>query len=155
MNLCFAEDDFTRSLEDDHRTALWQARLSDGSVVTMDDGRPGIEPPSAWIRLRDYLLETKLSIVGLWLKFRSNRDENILPANAQGYFFTKSIMSSLDPGSLPVFFYMVGYLVGDTLTVERWDMPALILVEREIRSLDGVEEQLIRNPPCEIGLKTP
>lgn len=155
MNLCFAEDDFTRMLEEDSGTALWQALLSDGRVVTMDDGRPGEEIHSAWIRLGHYIRQTGLRINKLWLKFRCNRDENILAGCADGYFFSKSIMSEMNSDSPGLMFYLVGTLVGDALYVERWSVPSLILIDRECRSLDKVESQLIRNPVCETGNQTP
>jgi hypothetical protein len=66
------EDDYTRSLETDRRQALWRAELSDGRVVVMDDGRPGVSPDSAWLRLAEEVRRTGVRIRRLWPQFRSN-----------------------------------------------------------------------------------
>lgn len=157
MNLCFAEDEFTRELQEDKGEAIWQARLSDGSVVTMDDSRPGEEISSAWIRLGHYIRSTGLRIEHLWLKFRSNVVLHALPWKASAYFFSKNVISELNSGAPTQTFYLVGYLNDDGgVVVEKWAVPALISVQREVRLLSDIKpEQLIRNPECEIGTVTP
>lgn len=156
-NICFQEDDFTRELQDDRATALWKVKLSDGSIATMDDGRPGEAQPSAWIRLGEYIRERKLRIVKLWLKFRDNVDENMLPENAEGYFFSKNAIGDVMGGSNTLMFYIVGAVVGGKLTVMRYSSPSLILVDVEEREMEKLGETLIRNPECqsEIGNQTP
>lgn len=143
--VCFAEDEYTRALEDDSATALWQAHLSDGSTVTMDDGRPGLVTSSAWIRLARYLEASSLRIVSLWLKFRSNCDKSILIPNAAGYFFSKQIMGEMTDGS-QVLFYLIGAIEENgELWVEQWSVPSLELVSREKRPFDSIKpEQIIR-----------
>jgi hypothetical protein len=45
------EDEYVTELQHDRATAIWLVKLDDGSVIAMDDGRPGENPSSAWIRL--------------------------------------------------------------------------------------------------------
>ena len=147
------EDDYTRELECDRGQALWQARLSDGSIVTMDDGRPGMDIPSAWIRLGNYIRESGLSITKLWLKFRSNRLESELPENAEGYFFSKSVGGDLNT-QVQSEFYVIGFLRGEDVFVRVFSVPTLILLKTETRAASTINEQLIRNPHCLTGQQT-
>lgn len=140
------EDDFTRFLEDDRRTALWRARLSDGRVIVQDDGRPGMEPASAWLRLKSHLQEhSGLSLLSLWIQFRSHHKKNILPENASGYFFCKSEIGFWGSGSSQSF-YLLGALQNGVLTVQKWSVPELILVETKVREIDSAGDCLILNP---------
>lgn len=147
MNLCFSEDDFTRSLSEDRGMALWQVRLSDGRIVTMDDGRPGEEIPSAWIRLGLFIRETGLRITKMWLKFRGRIESCGLPENADAYFFARSIIT--DMAGNQANFYVVGYETDGRLFVETWSVPSLILVMGEQRDQSKAGESLIRNPKCQ------
>jgi hypothetical protein len=145
------EDEFVSELQDASALAIWQCELSDGSVVSMDDGRPGIEPRSAWLRLAAYLKSSGLKIVGMWLKFRTNCDKNILPRNADGYFFSKNVIDALgrsdDEGGRQAspFFYIVGALVNGKIEVQRYSIPSLTLIDTEIRDPETARESLIRN----------
>lgn len=139
------EDDYTMELETDRKTALWRAELSDGSVVCMDDHRPGVQPHSAWVRLAEHVGRTGLRIRRLWLQFRSNHKRDILPADADGYFFCKSALGSW--GNPETFsFYLVGYLQSEKLVVQRWSVPDLNLVDAEERDPARAGDCLIRNP---------
>jgi hypothetical protein len=138
-------DDFVRELQDDRRTAVWRAHLTDGTEVWMDDGRPGSDPPSAWLRLRERVAKTGARITGLSLQFRSHKQENILPADADGYFFRKSALGFLT-GTETVESYLVGHLTGGRLFVQRWRVPELVLVEEVERDPAEAGESLIVNP---------
>ncbi len=65
-------DDYVEEMQE-RRYAVWIAKLTDGTSVWMDDGRPGVRPDSAWLRLCDYVAVHKLRIVDIDLKFRTNR----------------------------------------------------------------------------------
>lgn len=146
--VCLAEDDFTAELQSDRRQALWQARLSDGTVATMDDGRPGASPHSAWVRLGEHCRASGLAVESLWLKFRSNAARRIVPDGADGYFFCKSALGMLN--SKDTFsFFLVGYLRDSKLVVQRWQVPELILVDVEERDPDYSGHCLIRRPLAE------
>lgn len=142
-----AEDEYINELQDASALAIWQCELSDGSIVSMDDGRPGITPRSAWLRLFTHLKQTGLKIVGMWLKFRTNCDKNILPRNADGYFFAKNVIDALGRGSgeASPFFYIVGALVNGKLEVQRYSVPSLTLIDTETRDPETARESLIRN----------
>jgi hypothetical protein len=145
MNVCFDTDDFVRECELDKGMALWRAELSDGSVVIQDDGRPGVAPQSAWLRLADYLFATKLRITKLWLGFRDNQQRDILTANAEGYFFCKSAIGMWGSEET-LHFAMLGVLHSGKLRVQRWAVPELTLLEVLERDPISAGRCLIRNP---------
>jgi hypothetical protein len=138
-------DDYVRELQDDRKTVVWRARLSDGTEAVMDDGRPGEDPPSAWLRLRERVGNTGVRITGLSLQFRSHQQESILPANADGYFFRKSALGFLT-GTETIESYLVGHLTDGRLFVQRWRVPELVLVEETERDPAEAGESLIVNP---------
>jgi hypothetical protein len=139
------EDDYTRSLETDRRQALWRAELSDGRVVVMDDGRPGVSPDSAWLRLAEEVRRTGVRIRRLWPQFRSNAQHDALPADADGYFFCKSAVGIWGLADT-LQFMLVGSLQGTNLVIQKWSVPELILVEVETRDPKLAGDCLIRNP---------
>ena len=141
--ISFHEDDYIRFLQEDRATAIWVATLTDGRRVWMDDHRPGLEPYSAWIRLREFLQETSLGIRGFRLKFRSHE---ICPASdgADGYFFSKS--SVRVAGGKTRQFYLFGHLFGDRIQVQRWKVPELILVDLDARLPERAGECVLLNP---------
>jgi hypothetical protein len=145
-------DDYIQELQDDKHTALWHVILSNGEHVIMDDGRPNVEPNSAWIRLSRYIAETSLSISKLWLQFRSNRTDE-LPADKEGYFFCKNLIGTME--GVKKFNYFIGYLEDGNVHLQRWSNPELIFVDTETRTLGRVTEQsvdcLIRNPKWTTG----
>jgi hypothetical protein len=133
MSLCWGGDAYTRDLEIDHATALWRVELSDGRVVVQDDHRPGAEPASAWQRLGLYLLaHPDLAIRRFWLQFRSNVHADILPRDAEGYYFCKSALANI-ASNRTTHFYLIGALTGCTIMVQRWSVPDLTLVDTEAR----------------------
>ena len=139
-------DEYTASLEDERGQALWRAELADGSVVVMDDGRPGLEPRSAWLRLRARVLAGGPRVRRLWAGFRSNQHRGILPADADGYFFAKAVLGSPDePETLS--FFLLGALAGGVLTVQKWQVPEMVLVSVEERDPATAGECLLLNPP--------
>jgi len=142
--LVTGEDEFTRELETDHKLALWRVELSNGKVIVQDDNRPGVEPHSAWLRLAEHIRREGLAICRMWLQFRSNQRREILPANAEGYYFCKSALGMMNSNST-LFFYLVGYLQNGKLVVQRWAVPELLLVETMERDPAKAGECLIRN----------
>lgn len=139
------EDEFTTEQETDCGQALWRVLLSNGETIVQDDGRPGGEPPSAWLRLGDYVRENGLSIRKLWLQFRSNKQEQILPEDAEGYFFSKGILGSFNGGSSR-HYYVLGYLSENRLYLTQIAVPELLVMEKEERDPATADKTLIRNP---------
>ena len=39
---------------------IWIVKLSNGETVYQDDGRPDVEPESAWLRLKQYCEDNNL-----------------------------------------------------------------------------------------------
>lgn len=149
--MTFEEDDFVRDLQISKRTAVWFAKLSDGRTVFQDEGRPGANPQQAWLRLRTFVLDTKLAIVGIGLKFRSNEALRPVPENADGYYFGRGIMTTF--GVKPVHYYYLGSLVGGRLMVGRWVVPDLTLeaVTERATDLALANHNLILNPTKELS----
>jgi hypothetical protein len=121
---------------------IWIVTLSNGDTIYCDDTRPGIEPVSSWVRLRNYLNETKLRIVNMYIRFRSNT-VGIEP-NCDGYFFCRCARGWYGD-SKTLEYFLIGTLKNDILTVEKWLVPELIFEEREVRDVNTAGECLIRN----------
>ncbi len=138
IHLTYKVDEF---IED---KPLWVAWLSNGKVVYQDDGRPGVGEPSAWKRLRRHCEQHKLWLTRLGLKFRSHEQFDILPKDAEAYFFCNrifAVMGSEHQHRLAV----VGHKAGDQLHCKTFKVPELLLFETDTRGLD---ECL---PECVIG----
>lgn len=138
-------DEYLQMLQLEQRQALWEAELDDGTLVYQDDGRPGIYPASAWVRLGDYLRRTGKTIIRLGLRFRTNRLTNILPQKASAYFFSKNDIGFLHSGDT-LHFYLLGALQNGKLRVQRWSVPELLLISEEERDPASCGENLIVNP---------
>jgi len=68
--ITFVEDDYIQ--HQNIVSAQWIAELSDGTTVYQDDGHPERSNQSSWLRLSMYLKQTRLNIVSLKLRYRSN-----------------------------------------------------------------------------------
>ena len=141
-NLCTKPDDF---LEE---KAIWIATLSDGTKVYQDDERPGVDEPSAWIRLGHYLGESGLGIVGMELRFRSHIVP--LPPDAPGYYFARGIRRDCAVGSKNKHYLVAGVQIGDSI-LKRWYKTPELLMERDaIIPVDEAEPPwFFQNPPIQ------
>lgn len=139
-HLCTEDDDFVRD------NVRWVVLLDNDELVYEDDGRPGVEPPSAWIRLGTYCREQGRHIVRMWLQFRSNRVE-VTPSNADGYFLAKAVSAVWGEDS-SVQAYIAGSLGDDGLVhATRWRTPDLVPLEHETRQADPEGPFLIVRVP--------
>lgn len=134
----FEIDEFIASQD----TTIYIVTLSDGSTVYEDDLRPGYKDP-AWIRLGNYCRKRNLHIVGMKIKFRSNVVE--LPSNKDGYYFTKSALGSFfynvkRLNTKTRHHYLIGYYENGLIHVEKYKVPELLLVEKEIRFTNLIHE---------------
>lgn len=137
-------------LEDEYlHRARWEAWLSDGTHVFMDDYRPGVEPHSAWERLGVHCKENGLYIVDMIIRFRSHVES--MGQNKDGYFFCKGVTASLGK-SLETF--LTGTLDDGILVVQKWLVPSLTRekflddTDEQVRSVDDAGLCLIRKPEC-------
>lgn len=133
--VCKQEDDFI------FEQPRWIAHLSNGEKVYKDDGRPGVEPPQAWLRLANYCRQNQLSVIQLTLQFRSHH-ENPLPSNADGYYFMNRV--EVVQGYPSVESYVIGCLTNGKLYVECWRVPELIITDAQYRDVDKAGPSLIR-----------
>lgn len=113
-------------------SAQWIAELSDGTTVYQDDGHPERSNQSSWLRLSLYLKQTRLNIVSLKLRYRSNIADT-LPRNAEGYFFSNMMYSVF--GSHSGSCYVIGYKDGNIIKTEDWLVPNLTLLKTDQREL--------------------
>lgn len=133
--VCKSEDDFV------FERPRWIAHLSNGEKIIQDDGRPGVNPPQAWLRLKEYCRQNSLSMVNLTLQFRSHH-EAPLPTNAWAYYFINKIAAV--QGGPTLGFYLIGVVGEDgKLKVQHWKIPELLCFGEEIRNLEEAGESII------------
>lgn len=118
----------------DKDKTIWVASLSDGTTVYQDDDRPGLEP-IAWFRLKKYVYENNLDIIGLKIKFRSHI-ETILSENERydGVFFKRGVLAFC--GQETRHLYIVGGVKDGIIYSETWKIPEILLEEKENRILE-------------------
>ena len=143
-SVCTKPDQFTFDQEYGSGVATWRVELTNGEVVIQDDHRLGASPPQAWLRLRAYLARHQVGIRRMWLQFRSNEQRDILPANAEGYFFCKQCIGFVQ-GKKTYHSYILGALQNGKLMVHRWQVPELICAERYERDATSCGDCLILN----------
>ena len=113
--ICTTEDDFLKE------KTIWIASLSDGTTVFQDDDRSGANPPSAWLRLKDYCEAEDTYINELKIKFRSH---TISIPRSEGYHFIKGIacMVGFDPED----FFIISVLENSTLKRTWYKVPEIV-----------------------------
>jgi hypothetical protein len=111
-------------------SAQWIAELNDGTTAYQDDGHPERDNIPSWLRLKLYLLQNRLNIVSLKIRYRSNIADT-LPKNAEGYFFSNLAFSIF--GSHSGSCYVIGYKDGDIIKTEEWLVPNLTLLKQDER----------------------
>lgn len=129
--------------------AVWVAYLSDNTKVYMDNGNPAFSEYSAWLRLKKYLMKTKLKINKLSIKFRA-REIYPIPDNAEGYFFRNSVYTSFGKRK-PLDLFLIGYLKDNNVIVQEWHVPTLTFRKQEVRDVNNSElvgESLIKFNEC-------
>jgi hypothetical protein len=142
MGLCRIEDEFTIE------KPRWVVTLSNGETILQDDDRPGEIKQSAWLRLKEYILAGKLSIVDYKLQFCSHI-EQAAPPNKEGYFFMQKVGAVLsDTSRLTYLFYITGYYESKTKLVysQTWLIPEIIPIEQAERKENFDSPGLIVNP---------
>lgn len=133
IELCYEDDWYVREIP------RWVVELNDGTTVYQDDGRPGREPSSAWVRLGMSCRETGRFIVDMRLQFRSN----IFPMEPgrAGYYFGKVAFGVWGGGSYEGF--LAGWLDGDGVEIRHVKVPELMLLRAERRRVDLCRRNLI------------
>lgn len=130
------EDDFVK------HQMRWVVVLSNGETVYQDDNRPGLDEPSAWLRLKQYVADNNLNIIEFWLQFRTNR-VLVEPRAASGYYFSKSAFGVWGEESKEG--YVAGALVDGRVVGMLWKVPELIAVESINREVPLDAKPLILN----------
>lgn len=116
----------------------WEVALNNGEYIYMDDGYGN--PPSAWIRLKEYCSKHKLWITKMLFGFRSNT--RTLPENADGYFFCKGALGSMGSDKT-IHYFIVGTLQNGILTTTKWRVPEMLEQETENRDSSLYQDCLI------------
>jgi len=136
--ICTERDEFVINRQE--LFPCWTVSLNSGVTVYQDDGRPGVEPYSAWERLYNHCKENNDYITDMVIRFRSNIHR--LPPNADGYFFAKGARAGFAFPTMDLFF--VGTLQNGKLLVTCWKTPEMLKEETEERNPDEVGICLIR-----------
>lgn len=136
--ICTQKDEFL------NEKTFWMIHLSDGTRVFQDDFRYGPQD-SAWLRLKDYLIneaEPEISISKFFLVFRSHI-EMVAPENALGYYFSKCAMR--DSGwSKTKNGYVIGYLREDgIIQCNFWETPEIIKERQLEKRLEDIDKEYI------------
>lgn len=121
----------------------WVVELSNGETVWQDDGRPGIED-SAWIRLKNYCEYHGLSIKNLRLQFRNNMPDVLYQGG--DFFFSKLVRAHFISNKGMAdnkYFYLIGVTDGDTVKIDKWLIPALVMQETLERNRSECEDNII------------
>lgn len=121
----------------------WVVTLEDDTKIFQDDYRPGIEPYSAWTRLKHHVESNNLIIKNMILQFRSH----IIPVNngpVDGFFFCKAVLGGLALEKT-IQYYIAGTLKNDILETRKWYVPELELESAEFRDIALSQECLIKN----------
>lgn len=129
--ICTKKDEFIQNFIE--MNPSWEVLLNNGTRVFQDDGRPGVSPPSAWIRLGEYCKQNNLYITEMKIRFRSN--SHSLESNADGYYFCKGSRGSFGSTRTMQLFY-AGVLKNGKLIVHCWKTPEMVKEkqsERDIR----------------------
>src|SRR5688572_3270325 len=139
MGLCKAEDDYIRE------KLRWIVTLSNGENIYQDDDRPGEDEPKTWLRLKQYLIDNSLKIVGFKIQFCSHI-EQAAPENATGYYFAKKIGAYGFGGqNIMNNYYVVGYLDNDRIYTTDWMVPEIIPIAKDSREIKPDDPHLIVN----------
>jgi hypothetical protein len=118
---------------------IWIVKLTNNLEVYQDDNRPGLEP-SAWLRLKEYCETNNVKIANFTLRFRSHY-ENIVP-NKTGYIFCKGCIALLGNES-SYNLYKVGYIENNSIIMEKWRVPELVLYNTEICNIGDYKQLII------------
>ena len=123
--------------------AYWLVTLSNKETIYQDDGRPGLEIESAWIRLKQYCLENELYIVDMRVNFRSN--SHLVGEFAEGFYFCKGVSGTLYSANSNNL-YITGTLKGSVVEVTKWKVPELLSEGSEYRNPAFAGDCLISKP---------
>ena len=119
---------------------IWIAELSNGEKVYQDDGRPNVQPESAWLRLGQYCKENDLYIEGIKVRNRSHVED--VGFGHDGYFFCKGAGALLFQ-DMTVHTFNIGHIEGGKLYVRTWKLPELIPERFEERSLHDTPHECL------------
>lgn len=124
---------------------MWIVNLSDGTTAYQSDDNPLMEHHNSWLCLKKYAEENKLYIKDMILRFRDHVE--VVGSGAKAYFFVHMILGNFVGYSQ--LFYNTGVLEGDTIKVNQWIIPELIVLESSIKKLTDpfVTDSLITGVP--------
>lgn len=120
--------------------SFWIVHLSNGEILYQDDER--YEEP-AILRLKEYVESNNLSIIKIFIRFRSHW-ELAYEGISDGIYFRRSIkggiFSEKNEHSL-----IIGHVQGNKAYCKKWIVPEIICCEEETRIISKNEEGVIWN----------
>ncbi len=126
----------------DKDKTFWIALLSDGRSVYQDDDRPCYDEKRSWVRLQTYCKENNLFVKRIDIKFRGEFATN--PESTEGYFMRKGVIGDWGSSKIRNFF-VCGPIINGKIHITKWQVPELLVEEREIRDIEGNEDGIIWN----------
>ena len=118
--ICTQVDEYMAKLFDTE--TVWTCTLSDGTQAYQDDGRPDVDPPSAWERLGIYCKENDLHISKMILQNGTN--VVTVGENLDGFYFRKTAGGFMF-GDYTYHGFVAGTLNDGNLHVGHWTVPEL------------------------------
>jgi hypothetical protein len=109
---------------------IWVVTLSDGTKVFQDDDRPGMEPASAWIRLKKNLIETNRHIESIRLRFRTHIIDEF-PHNRHIYYYSRGLIQAIN-STVEHHFHVIGWLTNSGNFINLWYKAPELVKHREV-----------------------
>ena len=131
-----SRDDWLKEYNKDRRSIWVTVSLSNGKKLWFKDYKK-------WMKLKDNLSKSDLSIVGLSIQFKSHV-ENVDIEGAEGVYLVRSLIGQM--GGDTKYYYTTGRVVGNTVHKSMWLTPEIIeerTTEEQIE--DCFEEAIIYN----------
>jgi hypothetical protein len=125
----------------------WLVTLSNGHVVYQDDGRPGLEEPRAWFRLKKYVEANNLAITEFKIQFFTHV-EQAAPSGCYGYYFINAVLASAfsEVPDSEIKYYVIGYINDKDSTeviTTFWNVPAILSCQSDVRPYIVGDEKVI------------
>jgi hypothetical protein len=131
--------------EDVRGKPMWIVNLSNGEVAYQSDDDPQMENHNSWLCLKKYAEENGLYIKDMVLRFRDHVE--VVGSGAKAYYFVHMILGNFI--GYNQLFYNTGVLVGDTIKVNQWIIPELMVLETSTKIISDphVTDSLITGVP--------
>lgn len=126
----------------DKDKTFWYVKLSNGETVYQDDFRYG-EKDIAWYRLKEYCKINSLSVLEIFIRFRSHT-EKVITNDGDGVFFRNKVLGNMS-NHRNTYFFLFGVIKNGNIHVDHWIVPEIIYEETDDRPIEGCEDGILWN----------